>query len=389
MKRFSRLRGQFWPLLFILIVFFGNSFGVIKAISLGAAIVFLGGKIAPRCFDSRFFFVFSFTVLYFVFSSFDPFGKTEVSYSLLLVPPMMYAGGKWFGYKTIDDGDLFFGYLIIGAMLASMAALGVVQDVMSYGFVGGGRSIETYGSEGQEISATVLGGTLIVLTSMGGVVFAADRTFGWTQRIVVFLFFLLGLFVALRLGSRTQFVIGIVMLIISLILNGKKNGILLTVVVMSFVTVVAFSAFEYMESSFDIFNYFQDRLDDDEFGSSTAGGRTDKWSNALILLSESPFGWGIDINGYSHNFWLDAARNGGWISFIMSLGISFGSAMTFYLAIRRNRYSMIFLTSLVCLFVGFNLLFFVEPILDGFVSVFSAYCCLWGIAGARCEKRLT
>ncbi|MBL0253061.1 MAG: hypothetical protein IPQ12_11040 [Polaromonas sp.] len=113
------------------------------------------------------------------------------------------------------------------------------------------------------------------------------------------------------------------------------------------------------------------------------GGRLDRWVDALSLIPSHPFGWSSFDFGYAHNLWLDVARNGGWFSFLMSILLSVLFVFNFKSALKNNREDILYLSFIWCLAIGFSALFMVEPIMDGFVYVFSAFCLFWGVINAN------
>ncbi len=378
----QRLRTQrlLLPTIFSSLIFFGNLYTTPKAFILLMGLLLLGKAFRRKYFDENFLLLLLFTTVYFLISNLDGFNKSDTNYQLLYLPALLYAGGKWIASEATNSRSAAFGFILIGSMLASMAFAGVIFDVMQNGFVGGGRGIALPGLSDQEISATVLSGTLVVIVACGGVVFSGGRDLSLVWRGIIFVFYLTGLFVALRLGSRTLLVIGAGSLLIGFVVNMKQYGFLRSAVVSGVACIIVYLFLNSVDANIDLFNYFQDRADSDEYGAGTAGGRTEKWENAINLLLENPLGWALNLNGYSHNFWLDAARNGGWPSLILSIAITLMALNSLLSSINKNENSRVYVTTIVCATFGFMALFFVEPILDGFIFVFSAFCCMWGIA---------
>lgn len=377
-----RRSGMLWPMFFLALVFLGNTFSILKSVVLLSAVVLFDRESVKKCLDNNFFGIFIFSVSYVAISLVDSHLKSEVNFALLFMPACLYAGGKWLGCKVPSSGVLGWALLGLGLLLASMALVGVLLDVANNGFVGGSRSVEVPGTGGVEVSATVLGGTLIILASFGGALFAPSESVNILFRPFVAVLYVVALFVAMRLGSRTLLIIGVASLVLGLILNGRRIGIVKTLLILFGFSFFIYFFMSYLEGVLDIFSYFQDRLDDEEYGTATAGGRTEKWLNSLELLVNSPLGWGVGINGFSHNLWLDSARNGGWPSFFILMVLTVMSLRDFLATIKCNAKDALYKTLVRCIGFGFLLLFFVEPILDGFIYVFSAYCCFWGVVTA-------
>lgn len=379
MRGIKSIQSSWLPLLLLVFSLIGGPGVGIKAATLVLGVIVFGRRFFSRCIDQWFFLLLFFGTIYYLMSNVGPLGKTDVSTSTIFFPAAAYAAGKWLGFCSRTVRGLCWGYFIIGVALSFNAVVSVLYDVAQYGFLGGGRNIEIVGSGGQELSATVLAGSLVLLISSGGVVFSSDESLSLAERLSFLLLAFVGVFVALRLGSRTFIAIGAITLIIGLIVNIKKLGYVNSVLFAVLLVSCLWGGVNYVGGDLDLFSYFQDRIDDDEVGSATAGGRTEKWVNSLYLLQDYPWGWGLSLNGYSHNLWLDSARNSGWVGFFL---ISFVYFASLYSLLSVSKGSALG-TYLTCIVVGFSLLFFVEPILDGFVIVFCGYCALWGGAAAH------
>lgn len=386
------LRGQrlLLPVIFSSLIFIGNLYTTAKAFILLVGLLSLGKAFRHKYFDQNFLMLLLLATVYFIISNIEEHNKSVTNYQLLYLPALVYAGGKWIGSNAPNSRSAAFAFISIGSMLASMAFAGVLFDVMQNGFLGGGRSIALPGLSDHEISATVLGGTLVVIVACGGVVFAGGRELSLFGRFIIFVLYLAGLFVAFRLGSRTLLVIGLASLFIGIIVNIRHYGLLRSAIFAGVAGIVIYLSLNSFDANIDLFNYFQDRADSDEYGVRTIGGRTERWGNAINLLLENPLGWALVADGYSHNFWLDAARNGGWPSLILAIAITLMAIKTLHHSTKQNKDSSVYVTTVICSTFGFIALFFVEPILDGFVLVFCAFCSLWGLArGLRLKNRLS
>jgi len=376
-----------WIPLFILVIFFSNNFFTIgKSFLIFVAVLILARRTVLKCFDVNFLFISIFFVVYFIISSIEQEFKTEFNLSLLVMPAVLYASGKLLAYKSRDSVALVTSFLLIGLSLASMTLLGLWRDVELMGFEQGSRNIAV-SHDGEVISATVLGGTLIVLISLGGVFFSQAKSFGWIKQGLFILLFILSLLAAVRLGSRTLLAIGGACMLLGFAHNARAKSSARTVLAMGVFLIISYLLLDWLSGLINLDFYFRDRLDSSEFGSATAGGRLERWIGALALIPFHPLGWNFQETGYAHNFWLDAARNGGWPTLIMAILLFALFISDFKKALKRNRGDMVFSTFAVCLSLGFILLFMVEPILDGFPYVFGAFCLFFGVINARRNNR--
>lgn len=363
----------------LLVVFFAtNVFTLFKSILLASTTYVFSIKKPRNHFDSNFFILIAFFIVYFITSQYDGYKKTEFNVQLLFATPVLYWSGKWLGDNQAHSGALVKIFWLIGLALASMTLLTVFKEVALYGFSGGSRGfIDSV--TGQEISATVLSGMLVVLVAYVGVAFSPPQTLGKADRVIIFVFFLLGLFAAARMGSRTLLAIGALSIFQGLYLNRRIYGGKGLLTVSFFFFVATYLAIDYISSIVDILSYYQDRLDSEEHGISSAGGRIERWVNSLSLIIANPLGWGFEINGYSHNLWLDTARNGGIPSLTLISILTFNAINDFRKSCYKNFRDAAYSTTVACVGTSYFLLFCVEPILDGFVYVFLSFCCFWGV----------
>lgn len=367
------------PTLFIALVFLGNTATILKSVLLAGAVVIFNGKRLGRLVDLNVILLVMFVFFYFFISKIDEIQKTEFSYPLLIMPVVLYVAGKWLGIWAKSSEGLAQSISLFCLLLGGISVLGLINNISNYGFEGGSRNL-ALSEDGLEMSATVLAGPLVGLVALGGLVFSRLSI---VKKALVALVFLLAMFLALRLGSRTILTLGVASLFCGMVLNIKGQSfarILLSVFVFAVVVVVSYGRFS---QEIEMFSYLQDRLNSDEYGAGTAGGRLDRWMGAMSLIPAHPFGWGIQVNGYSHNFWLDAARNGGWPSLILGVAVGASYLRSLRRALGHNRGDSIFTTMSICLTVCVLGIFFAEPILDGFLYVFGFFCCLWGVLSAR------
>jgi len=173
-------------------------------------------------------------------------------------------------------------------------------------------------------------------------------------------------------------------LFVGVFYNYNKQSLFKTFVVIIAVLIPIFLIYVKYSDKIDFTFYFLDRMNSDEFGVMTGGGRVVKWIESLNLIITNPFGWKISLNGYSHNLWLDVARNGGWISFIFSIliFISYFQNLKKYLNHSSNQIFKTLNLSITFCLVG---LFCVEPIMDGFIYVFGFFCFFWGLLNSKCN----
>lgn len=386
MQEIKKTKFPLIQLTILFIFFLGNLFTVLKSLVILLAILIYKKNNFKKYIDLNIILMTIFLLLYYIISQYDGQNKTEFNIQLLFVAPILYVAGKWLGEKSSHGIYLVRSIWLVGLSLASMSLVATFSSIIKDGFTGGIRSF-TVSNTGLEISATVLAGLLVILVAYAGVTFSTSKELSKIERALIFTLLSLSLLAAARLGSRTILIIAIISIIQGIYINRKHLGLLKVFLLITSLLIFFSLALSYINSFVDIFSYYQDRLDNAEVGIASAGGRSEKWINSLSLIFTHPMGWGINLNGYSHNLWLDTARNGGIISFTLLVILSVRAFQSLRNAISNNKNDMAFKTTISCLGLSYFLLFSVEPILDGFIYVLSSFCCLWGITQS-CRSKI-
>lgn len=375
-----RIPNHFIPLGLLSLFFVSNQYVLIKSLIIFCFLLFFNRSAINKVIDGNFFVLGLFLLFYFVFSVFFLNEKTEVGFQLIFAPIAIYSCGKWFGYSSAHSKSIFYSFFAFGFFISFPVILNVFIDVLSRGFAGGGRNI-SIDSDGVEKSATVLAGMMIIVAAMSSMGIVAFKEFGWLARCFVFIFFVISVFVSFRLGSRTLLMVMLCSMLMYLAQSSMGKNKSNSLLIFAFVFIFGYLFSSFSSDSSDLFLYYQDRVDD-EYGVATAGGRVVKWMSSIEMILSNPLGWGVNVIGYSHNFWLDVARNGGWVSFVLILVVTFCAVITFFYSIKRNKFDRFYTGFLLGLGAGYFALFFVEPILDGFLYVFYSFCCLWGMVSS-------
>lgn len=370
--------------LLTLFLFFGASAGVVKSILLLSFLLITCGLGSRSCFDVNALSIFTACCSYLLLSQVSAQDKLEVNFLLMVMPLAAYGLGRWVGFRCNSTADYINFFLILGVALGGGALGSVLLEIVRGGFSEGARSIQVLGMGDEEISATVLGGTLIILIAMGGLVFASRDEISVAVRFLVGILFLAAILAALRLGSRTLLVNVAVTIIVAGYFSIRRSGRGRRGFFYVLLAVVAAAAFAlYFESELDLLAQYQDRVDSDEFGAATAGGRTEKWSKSIELLLSSPLGWSFAEVGYAHNLWLDSARNGGWIALFFLVIATVLAIRSFHRAIACSRSDPIYISLIISFVLSYLIIFSIEPVFDGFIAVFSSFCCFWGVVSAE------
>jgi len=231
-------------------------------------------------------------------------------------------------------------------------------------------------------AATMLGMTNTLIFSLIAYFFLEKNNL---HRVVLAVAFTISLINALQTGSRTQFLIMLVVLFIVLVyMTYSEKGIGAVVRVLAGIVLLA--ALVYLMYSFNILGirssvestnlYY--RLTNDT--SDSDNERVHRLIMGFQSLYEYPFG--NPSRPYYHNLWLDGGRVGGVGAFVFLLVYTLLSYRHLYLILSTPNVASKSLKALLLgTYVGYGMNFFVEPVLEGA----TVYYYLFLVINGACE----
>lgn len=378
-RRFHGIINSGFPLGALLIALTGLSFTTIKIV-LMAGVLLIQFRRTLRLLDGTLFALIFFLGVYALVGS-ESTDAEIVTYQLMTFPVFAYLLGKSFGSQAPSARAIVVGLFALSIALALFPMRLAFGDIAAAGFSAGGRSLYV-DDFGLALSATVMGGLLALGISQS----AALLSGGFGQQRNLFIVALamaaMLLTVALRLGSRTQVLIFFLCLLFGYLLNTSGRFAMWKKIGVGLIAAALFAAAADLLPNLldsDLGTYFRDRMDDYRYGASTVGGRSAKWAFALERMLSHPMGWSLSGGGYAHNFWLDVARVSGWFGLFALMVFTVAHLRAVQHSLRGAVQASV-KTSLMLAILAVNLLFMVEPIMDGFLYVFYAYCAVIGIA---------
>lgn len=329
--------------------------------------------------DFDYFILFVFSVIYALFSLFDPeiFTQTMLFYGLF--PPVFYLWGKYFTYKTQDTYSIFLLLFLVGFLYSLLPLFSVYLNLTG----GEGNPLERTIPmllSGTPMKATLMAAYFTFNMCIPALLFVRLPRYNILVKSVLSFLFILSLLCVFRLGSRTQLAICLItfgLTILFIIPNqslGKNLRLLLSIVSLAIVL--------YLYVPIDLDSEYLSTLGrrlerSDNTGS--AGGRTELWAKSVDNLFVKPLGWEKSEFGHSHNLWLDVARIHGLIPFFILIFFSIRSLLNAKKAIRVTKNSMYLKAIFFSFTLAANLMFFVEPITEGIFSIFLVYCFFQGV----------
>ncbi|WP_423998826.1 hypothetical protein [Maribacter sp. IgM3_T14_3] len=354
---------------------FGFAFGYLIFIYF-----FLSGKAILPLLDKDIVFITLFTAVYAVYYSFNPISGSQFIFIYLLFPPTFYLLGKLISNKINNFENIYKILLLIATIYSLIALISVLLNIYNVGFYQVNRDVSMIWSH-DPMNATGMAAYLFANMCLPGIILFSFKKNKHSENLILILIYALSLIAVLRLGSRTQLGITLITLFVSIFYFLAKQSIVKKAISLIMLTVFTILSISYISinSKSDIFSAYADRMDSKKYGAGTAGGRTERWTKSIENLIDKPLGWDVTEFGYSHNLWLDAARVGTVICFILLVWFSIRSTINVY-KVTKNKILPLRLKNLTLIyFIAFYLQFFVEPILDGSIQLFVFYCLFQGI----------
>lgn len=208
------------------------------------------------------------------------------------------------------------------------------------------------------------------------------------RKIFIIIACMTALYGSIVSASRTLLYLVLICFLINMIFNAQKNhyrriNILVSVLALVVALVAAYE-----------FNLFGIRLwvESSSLGERIATGistndsliKNIRWTMSLKILSElprHPFG-NITVVHYAHNLFLDIVKYTGLIPAIGLLLWSIAEVVKHYFYTRSN-FSDEWDAIMFSMAIGFMIVFFLEPVLEGLPIIFGAFCYLCGVIKGR------
>lgn len=330
--------------------------------------------------DKNVALLFLFSCVYSLFYLFNLDLGVQFIFIYALYPAAFYLVGKSFINVSIDKKSLFFLFFTIGVFFSFTALISVLIDINLKGFVVIERDVPSIWT-GNTIPATNMAAYLVLNMCIPALLVSNFKKTSIYFKVFSLLIFMLSIVCVLRLGSRTQISIFFITFLMSIGYLISKQTVKQNLALIGSIFIVfnLFLGYVSLDKDSDIMSAFAGRMESKKYGANTAGGRTERWSKSVVNLWDKPLGWPVEEFGFSHNLWLDVARVGGTLSFILLAIFTIYNLFKLKKSIVLDKTNIAINTIFIVYGCSFYLLFFVEPIFDGYFSLFILYCFFLGI----------
>ncbi|MFH6604960.1 O-antigen ligase family protein [Maribacter algicola] len=322
--------------------------------------------------------LFFFSIVYAIFYTFTPDFSVQGTLFYVFFPTAFFLLGKYVVIKTRRVKDLYLFFFVVGFLFSLTALLSVGLNLIEGGFKQFERTIPLFWN-GHLVSATLMGSFFTFNMCIPALLIVQQGKLNLIQKLVAMAIFVASLLCTFRLGSRTQSVIAVFLTVIALIYiiprqSRDKN---LRLIIMLGVVAIMVYLYVPLNLDADYLSVLGNRLDDSK-NTASAGGRTERWTKSLYNLFRKPLGWSFEEFGYSHNLWLDVAQVTGLIPFFAVLFFTYKNIKKTIRAVLKRGGDLSFRTMILAFTISANLLFFVEPVMQGTFYMFVVYCFFQG-----------
>lgn len=322
----------------------------------------------------NFWALFLFGITYFLFGGL----KLQHLEFFLITPLLVYSFG-WTLIELRGGKDVDFIKRIIFAMLIGFGVHAFLNYISNIGVT---RWLLTDFFTGSIQAATGSGVLNTMIFSLLAYLLFIEKDkkikiLGLVLEIVACIY-------SFQLGGRTQLIIlGVVFVIIFFFYLFEKKGFVPTFkTIMRLAILVILVYIVYQLDIFSIKTSIESsnlllRLEQGGLEASDQY-RINSVLNGLLSLINHPFG-GQETAFYFHNMWLDVGRVSGVFPFLFLLLYSVLATYHVLMIFLNKNYNITIRYLFLSLYLGIQINFFTEPIMEGAISFFLAFCFLSGL----------
>lgn len=315
------------------------------------------------------------------------------SLKYIFVPVLCYQTGKYFAGISKSERSFVRNILILMFVFSIVIYLSIVVDIYKFGYLSILRNIQVIGEGEGEKNATGVNAIISIwLTMIGFFFYKAECIYEKKYKYIILIISIVAILFTLRLGSRT----GMFLLAASSVsvifynfrrYNNKEKFKLLVSIAFIIIGLIVFA-----DNSGEVLIAYAGRAESEQFGVSTAGGRTEMWFHYAAMILDYPFG-SMPSHGagfeYAHNYFIDIARVSGIIPLAIIFVFTLSSLWNLKRLLLNNNISLFARNLILVLNVAFITVFMVEPVIEGSFSLFMMYLFVCGISSMLVDISLS
>lgn len=368
---------MFWLPLFLYAIDFIGQANYIVVMWVVVAML-LSGVSLPRKLNPEGGILLAFCLLYFVFYSINNTFQIQILIRHLLAPWLCYFVAR--EYCNSQQRVSAF-ILVVVSSLFFYASITMVLNLRGNYKMGALTTVWN-----RPMSTTLYG---LLLTPMASVCYVGLKFRQKKACILLTILSIVSMYFTLITGRRTLLAVFAFVLsfniLLDIVVDPLRFKIILWVGIIATVLLIGYSrdflgVRSYIENSL-----LYERLLLGSKGQLT--GRSEVQLAAIRSLGQKLLGSDAALEtSYAHNLWLDTFIIGGLFPFFALIAYSLSTIKTLYKAIKKHGTNDFVIRLYLCVFLGLNLAFFVEPILQGAPHVFVLLCAMNGAMSAYANE---
>lgn len=309
--------------------------------------------------------------------------------SYIIMPVSFFMVGYFLSKKSRDIYYSCYVIITIGISYAIYAFLSILKTIQIYGYdyiSQNSRVIHLIWNSSEYLNATNLGAFVSLGLSLSGIfIMQASNKSEKYIKLLSIIIFLISAYSQFYMANRTSIIIFVVTFL-AIFFLAKMKQINVINIIMSILLII----FVYNYNLFDIKNYIENSLllKRITMNSIFEDLRFLTWKKALKVIFLYPYGGRIGSLplSYAHNLWLDAGYDAGIIIFIFALIFTLMYVYLFWKLIFKTNISVFVKSIFLATGLSYNLVFFVEPILEGYFYYFLSFCLIVGLVAGLLEN---
>lgn len=299
------------------------------------------------------------------------------------LPFLFYILGKYLNRNYNDPIQKSYIVIIITFIFSINPFLSNLVSIIEFGYMSSRDvSLLVSGLVDRQLAATLMGSFFLMNMSFFPFIFinTNDRNERNVKHMLIGLF-VIGLIAVTNVSTRTGLLISVISWLCAIFFNKAKtafkilgNTFLLILIIALFI--VLSGALDKILAT-DLYSRF---INDEE--DSLLTSRSNIWEEAFKIIFQTSddnfIDKQLDIAEYAHNLWLDVALKAGNYPLVILLIITIKYLITLGKILTMKLYTPFFRILMVCITVAFYSTFMVEPIMDGYFTLFCLFCFFFG-----------
>ena len=291
--------------------------------------------------------------------------------------------GRYLNRNYQDPIQKSYIIIIIAFIFSINPFLSNAVSILEFGYMNSRDvSLLVSGLVDRQLSATVMGSFFLMNMSFFPFVFiyTNDKTERRIKYILIALF-VIGLIAVTNVSTRTGLLISVISWLCAIFFN--KTSTVFKILGNTILLLLTIALFIFLSGSLnkiletDLYSRF---INDEE--DSLLNSRSNIWEEAFKIIFQTSddnyIDKQLDIADYAHNLWLDVALKAGNYPLLILLIITIKYLITLGKILVMKLYTPFFRILLVGITVAFYSTFMVEPIMDGYFTLFCLYCFFFG-----------